>query len=139
MSVFPSPEAATEVFGSLFAAARQDDRFTGGLREAGITMLFEHRDPGCRVFVSADELITGDGAPGYATLVVKSSCDDAHALWLGLTTFPALVTTGRMKILGKVSKVLEVMPALVPVFEHYPAVARDAGLTGEPARAAGSH
>lgn len=132
MSVFSNRSVATDTFQRLFSRLLQDDRFAAGMRDSGITLLFEHRDPDCRVYVSAEEVLTGAEAPEYATLVMKISCDAAHSLWLNEITFPAAITTGKLKSTGKVSKVLEVMPTLALAFDHYPAIARDAGLLEQP-------
>jgi hypothetical protein len=133
VSPFPSSAVATEVFQRLFSTLLQDDQFVADMRASGITLLFEHRAPACRVFVSAEEVLTGPEAPEHATLTMKISSAAAHSLWLDEITFPAAITNGRLEIIAKVSKVLEVMPILAPAFVRYPAIARDAGLLDQPA------
>lgn len=132
MSVFPSSTVATESFQRLFSDLLQDDRFAAGLRDSGSTLLFEHRDPESRVFVSTENVLTGPDAPEHATLVMKMSCDTAHSLWLNSIAFPTAITNGRLRIIGKVAKVLEVIPILAMTFDRYPSIARDAGLLDRP-------
>ncbi|MDH6124051.1 hypothetical protein [Kitasatospora sp. GP82] len=127
MSIEAIGNSTTETLGRLFTELAQDDRFTAGLRDSGISLLMEHSRPDLRIFVSAEGAVVGDGAPEYATLTIKSTAATAHELWLGRTSFPAAITSGRLRIFGKVAKVLELMPILAPAFERYPAIVTAVG------------
>ncbi|MBC3840832.1 hypothetical protein GXW82_12705 [Streptacidiphilus sp. 4-A2] len=125
MSSTPSASVenvAVETLSRLFVELAEDERFTAGLRESGISLLWEHSRPELRIFVSADGAVVGEDAPQYATHIIKSSTGTAHELWLGRTTFPAEITSGRLRIFGKVAKVLELMPILAPAFGRYPEI-----------------
>jgi alkylation response protein AidB-like acyl-CoA dehydrogenase len=132
MPLFGTQDTATARFGGLFTRLHQDPRFADGLRDSGISLLLVHTDPDCRVYVSADGVLTGADAPEYATLTMRSSCDTAHALWVGETSFPAAVTAGQLTISGKVAKVLELMPVLAHAFEYYPGIVKAAEEGTEP-------
>ncbi|MEV5895022.1 hypothetical protein [Nonomuraea fuscirosea] len=128
LSTFDSAESATSLFGSVFSALAEDKVFSDALRRSGTTLGFVHTNPECRFFISGDGVVTGGEAPEYATLTFTMSSDTAHALWSGQLSFPAGITGGKIRILGKVSKVLEVMPVLAPVFSLYPKAAAEAGI-----------
>ncbi len=128
LSTFDSADSANSVFGSVLSALAEDGTFSAVLRRGRITLRFIHTNPERRFFISGDGVVVGDDVPDYATLTFKMSSDTAHALWSGQLSFPAGITGGKIKILGKVSKVLEVMPALAPVFSLYPKAAAKAGI-----------
>jgi hypothetical protein len=56
------------------------------------------------------------------------TCDTAHKLWLGQLLVPVALATGKVRIKGSVSKVLEFVPLLQPAFDQYPAIAETEGL-----------
>lgn len=128
MPVFPSTEAASAVFGELFAILSRQDSFTARMRDNGLTVRMNHIKPDCVIWVSADEMRTGDEAPEEAVITIKMSCDTAHALWLGKLMMPAAIATGKVRIRGKVAKVLELVPILKPAFDRYPEIAAAHGL-----------
>jgi len=127
-STFDSADSATSLFGSVFSALAEDKIFSDALRRSGTTLRFIHTNPECRFFISGDGVVTGGEVPEYATLTFTMSSDTAHALWSGQLSFPAGVTSGKIRIFGKVSKVLEVMPVLTPVLFLYPKAAAEAGI-----------
>ncbi|MEV5009935.1 SCP2 sterol-binding domain-containing protein [Streptomyces sp. NPDC001698] len=128
MPAFPNEETAAKVFGELFTILAADEEFTSKLRESDLSVRLIHTKPECTVFVSADEVAVGDGAPDEATVTIKMSCDTAHALWLGKLMMPAAVATGKVRIRGKVAKVLELVPILRPAFDRYPEIAAAYGI-----------
>jgi putative sterol carrier protein len=128
MPIFESEKRAADVFGATYSALAGDEVFAKALKEGQITIKFIHANPEFRLFVSGEGVLTGDQVPERATLTIKMSSDTAHELWSGQLSFPAGITGGRIKILGKVSRVLEVMPSLVPIFEIYPRIAANFGI-----------
>jgi putative sterol carrier protein len=128
MSAFSSSETAAEVFGRLFAILWEDEQFTSRIRQHALTVRLVHTKPDCQIFVSGDGLVIGEDAPQEATVTIKMSCDTAHALWMGRLMVPAAIATGRVRIRGKVAKVLELVPILQPAFDRYPEIAAAAGI-----------
>jgi putative sterol carrier protein len=128
MPVFSSSEAAADVFGKLFNILAADENFRTRLRENGLTVHLVHTKPDLEIFISPDEVVVGEGAARDAAITIKMSCDTAHALWLGKLLMPAAVATGRVRIRGKIAKVLELVPILRPAFDRYAEVAENAGI-----------
>jgi len=129
MPVYDSTEKATQVFGQLFNILSQDETFTSRLRDGDLTVRLIHTKPDCRIYISATEVRFGDDVPESATVTIKMSCDTAHALWLGRLMVPTAVATGKLRIRGKVAKVIELVPILQPAFDRYPEIAAAAGVT----------
>jgi putative sterol carrier protein len=79
--------------------------------------------------MSADQVLIGDDVPDSSTVTIKMSCDTAHALWSGTLMMPTAIATGKVRIRGKVSKVLELVPVLQPAFDRYPQIAAAHGVS----------
>ncbi|MYV56713.1 SCP2 sterol-binding domain-containing protein [Streptomyces sp. SID3212] len=128
MAVFESSAAAEEIFGRLFGILLEDEAFTSQLRAHDLSIRLTQTGPDCNIHVSADKLIVGADAPEDATIKIKMSSDTAHSLWLGKLMMPTAIATGKVRIRGKVSRVLELVPILRPAFDEYPEIAAKAGL-----------
>jgi putative sterol carrier protein len=129
MPVYSSTEQAENVFGQLFSILLKDDNFVSSLREHDLSARLIHTKPDCRIYVSPDELLIGDAVPEKAAITIKMSCDTAHAMWLGKLMVPSAVATGRVRIRGKVTKVIQLVPILQPAFDRYSEVAAAHGIS----------
>lgn len=128
MAMYETTEQAEHVFGQLFSILIEDDNFTARLRESGLTVRLLHKKPECSIFVSPDEVLIGDEVPESAAITIKMSCDTAHSLWMGTLMMPTAVATGKVRIRGKVAKVIELVPILQPAFDRYPEIAAASGV-----------
>lgn len=130
MPMYETTQQAEQVFGTLFRILAKDEAFTARLRESGLTVRLLQKKPDCTIFLSPDGVVVGDQAPENAAITIKMSCDTAHALWMGTLMMPTAVATGRVRIRGKVAKVLEFVPILQPAFDRYPEIAAASGIAG---------
>jgi len=128
MPVYESTEKANEVFGDLFKILSEDDHFNERLRETGLSFRIIHTKPDCTIFVSPEQIDIGEANSADAAITLKMSCDTAHALWLGKLMVPTAVATGKLRIRGKVAKVIELVPILQPAFDRYSEIAEASGL-----------
>ena len=129
MPVYETSAMANEVFGELFRILVADESVRARLRESNLSVRLIHTKPDSQIYVSADQLIVGDDVPETATITIKMSSDTAHALWLGKLMMPTAIATGKVRIRGKVAKVIELVPILQPAFDRYPEIAANAGVT----------
>jgi putative sterol carrier protein len=128
MPAYTSRDQAVSVFAHLFEILLEDDGFAAIVRDEGLTVRFVHTKPDFELFVDSSG-VRVDDCPAEATLSIKMSCDTADALWAGRLLMPIAVATGRIRIKGSVSKVIEFVPLLHPAFDRYPALASAAGVT----------
>ncbi|WP_159043213.1 hypothetical protein [Streptomyces sp. NBRC 110028] len=127
MPVFESSDQARRIFTDLFGLLLKDETFTQRMRDAGITLHLIQTKPDIELSVTPDAV--QDGAPSQpANIRIKMSCDTAHSLWLGKLLMPVALATGKVRIKGSVSKVLEFVPLLQPAFDQYPDIAASEGL-----------
>jgi hypothetical protein len=127
MPVFSSREQAVPLFRELFEILLSDPAFTTALRSEGLSARFVHRKPDFQLDLDADG-VRVDQPAGTPSLVITMSCDTADALWSGRLLMPIAVATGRVRIRGSVSKVIEFVPLLHPAFDRYPQLAAAAGI-----------
>jgi putative sterol carrier protein len=132
MPIYETTAQAEQVFGTLFKILVEDDKFATSLRESGLTARLLHKKPDCDIFISPDEVLLGEAVPESASITIKMSCDTAHSLWMGTLMMPTAVATGKVRVRGRVSKVIEFVPILQPAFERYPEIAAASGVTGSP-------
>jgi putative sterol carrier protein len=129
MPVFATTAHAEAVFGELFRILLRDDNFRARLRDSGLSVRILQQKPECTIYLSADELLLGEDAPESASITIKMSSDVAHALWLGRLMMPTAIATGKVRIRGKVAKVIEFVPILQPAFDLYPDIAAANGVS----------
>ncbi|MFF5896574.1 hypothetical protein ACFY8O_11685 [Streptomyces argenteolus] len=127
MTVFSSSEMASDVFGRLFDVLLEDEQFVEKARREALSVQLVHTKPDCRIFVSSEGVVHGE-PPSKASITLKMSCDTAHALWMGRLLVPAAIATGKVRIRGRIAKVLELVPMLQPAFDSYPAIAAESGV-----------
>lgn len=128
MPAFDSSETAYRTFGELFEILSSDDTFTERLRLSGLTVRLIHTQPDCVIHVAPEAVTYGEHASADASIAIKMSCDTAHRLWNGSLLMPAALATGKVRIRGKVNKVLELVPILQPAFDRYPEIASKHGV-----------
>ncbi|NDZ80940.1 hypothetical protein G3I19_20865 [Streptomyces sp. SID10853] len=127
MPVFSSSEQASEVFSGLFNILIKDEGFARRMRDSQISLHLIQTKPEFELYVTPDDVTVG--APeSPAAIRIKMSSDTAHSLWLGKLLMPVALATGKVRIKGNVSKVLEFVPLLQPAFDQYPEIARAEGL-----------
>lgn len=128
MPTYPDSETAYAIFGELFRILTSDQEFAAKLHAADLTVRLVHVRPDCVIHITPDTVRLGADAPEEAAVIIKMSCDTAHKLWLGTLLMPAALAMGKVRIKGKVAKVLELVPILQPAFDRYPQIVAEHGL-----------
>lgn len=115
------------LFTSLFEILVEDDRFTRGMRDSNLSLLLIQTTPDFTLFVDPDGVQICE-QPSPPAIRIKMSCDTADSLWRGKLLMPVALATGKVRLRGSVSKVLEFVPLLQPAFDRYPKLAAAAGV-----------
>ncbi len=127
MSAFTSKDQAVLVFRRLFEILLEDETFAGTVQSQRLSVLFLHDDLAFTLFVDGTGVFI-DEAPYAPALTIKMSSDVADALWSGRLLMPVALATRKIRVKGKVSKVIEFVPLLQPAFDQYPTIAAEAGV-----------
>jgi putative sterol carrier protein len=128
MSVFESKEQAVGVFTQLFELLLQDETFTSRMNAADLTLRLVQSKPDFVLYIGSQG-VKVDDAETPAALTIKMTSDNAHALWSGNLLVPLALATGKIRVRGSVTKMLEFQPLLQPAFDRYPEIAVAAGVT----------
>ncbi|MQA26457.1 MAG: hypothetical protein GEU94_13535 [Micromonosporaceae bacterium] len=127
MSAYHSKEQALSVFTELFEILLADELFVARMRAGGLSLRLVQTDPALQLHVGPSGVRECDESAS-AAISIKMSCDTAHQLWSGSLLMPLALATGKIRIRGSVSKVLEFVPLLRPAFDRYPTLAETAGV-----------
>jgi putative sterol carrier protein len=127
MSTYESKEQAVAVFGRLFTILLEDETFSEKLRARNLGLRLVQTKPDFELFVDETGVFV-DTTDRRAAISVKMSGDTAHSLWMGKLLMPAALATGRVRVKGNVTRVLEFVPLLHPAFDVYPSIASEVGL-----------
>ncbi len=128
MTVFESKEQAVGVFTQLFEILLQDEAFSNRMRDGGLSLRLVQSKPDFVLHISENG-VQLDDTTTPAALTIKMSSDNAHALWAGQLLMPLALATGKIRVRGSVTKMLEFQPLLQPAFDRYPQIANEAGVT----------
>lgn len=129
MPLYANTDQAEQVFGGMFSILMEDETFTARLADANLSAKLIHTKPDCVVHVSTAGVKLGDEAVAApADILIKMTADTAHKLWMGTLMMPTAIATGKVRIRGKVAKVIEFVPILQPAFDRYPRISADAGV-----------
>jgi putative sterol carrier protein len=128
MTVFDTKEQAVGVFTQLFELLLQDETFSNRVRDSGLTLRLVQSKPDFVLHISNDG-VKLDDTDTPAALTIKMTSDNAHALWSGNLLMPLALATGKIRVRGSVTKMLEFQPLLQPAFDRYPQIAVEAGVT----------
>ena len=127
MAKFENRSQAVDLFSGLFTILLEDETFTAGIRSGNLSLLLIHTKPDFTLFVDPDG-VRVDEEPYAPAIRIKMSCDTADSLWRGQLLMPVALATGKVRLRGSVSKVLEFVPLLHPAFDQYPELAAHAGV-----------
>ena len=127
MATFTTREQAVALFSQLFQILLEEETFTSRLRSGGLSLSLVQTKPDFTLFVDPDG-VRVDEQPYDAAIRIKMSCDTADSLWRGKLLMPVALATGKVRLRGSVSKVLEFVPLLHPAFDRYPGLAASAGV-----------
>lgn len=129
MTVFSSSAQATAVFADMFKILLADEHFASRIAAGRLDLHVVQTKPDVELYIEPGGVHVGV-TPPKPVISLRMSCDTAHALWSGSLLLPLALATGKLRIRGPVSKVLEFVPLLQPAFDRYPDLAAEAGLPG---------
>ncbi|SHJ25397.1 hypothetical protein SAMN02745216_01312 [Desulfatibacillum alkenivorans DSM 16219] len=128
MSVFKDANHMYTILNDVWTHAINETDFGPKLKEYEIDYKFVIKEPNGYLYVSHDEVITGDKANRDAVITMELSGDTVHAFWLKKIKLPVALATRKIKSKGPIPKVLKILPFLKPVYELYPVYCEKHGL-----------
>ncbi|ACN17058.1 hypothetical protein HRM2_40000 [Desulforapulum autotrophicum HRM2] len=120
MAIYKDSEHMYEILGKLWNHVIRETEFGPKLKEYGITYKFVVSDPKGYLFITPDQVVTGDEANRDAVITMELSGETIHNFWLNKVNLPVALATRKIKSKGPIPKVLKILPYLKPMFELYP-------------------
>ena len=136
MAVFTDSQQFYDTVGELMNRAKVDQEIGRKIAKAGVIIQFRYTDPEAVTTVNAKDKPTQPGAfvdvfNGPTNLkpdiVMTMKADTAHAFWQGKVNLLNALTKKEILLQGSQLKVLQLLPAVTPLFKVYPVLLREKG------------
>jgi hypothetical protein len=136
MTVFKDSQQFYDTVGELMNRAKKDPEIGRKIAKSGIIIQFRYSDPEAINTVNAKDKPTQPGAfvdvfNGPVELkpdiIMTMKADTAHAFWHGKVNLLNALTKKEILLQGSQLKVLQLLPAVTPLFKVYPVLLREKG------------
>jgi putative sterol carrier protein len=130
MSVFKDADEVYKYIGGAFTTAVNDPKFIEATKGTGLVIRLIQTDPDCEMVIDweGQKVLTGataDGAPSNVTL--RMSSDNSNKFWQGKLNFTLAMAQRKVKLDGKRSVALKLLPLTSGIFESYIATLKAEG------------
>src|SRR6202007_2102199 len=116
--------------GKMFVYAVVDTAFVEATRDTGLVVLLTQTDPAATILIDfpGQKVLFGDAAAGAKyTVQLRMSSDNNNRFWQGKLNFTLAMAQRKVKLDGKRSVALKLLPLTTPLFEQYIASLKAAG------------
>lgn len=136
MAVFKDTQQFYDTVGELMNRAKVDPEIGRKIAKAGVIIQFRYTDPDAVTTVNAKDKPTQAGAfvdvyNGPTDLkpdiIMTMKADTAHAFWHGKVNLLNALTKKEIVLQGSQLKVLQLLPAVTPLFKVYPVLLKEKG------------
>ena len=136
MAVFQNSGEFYDTVGDLMNRAKVDPDIGKKIAKSGVIIQFRYTDPDAVTTVDAKDKPT---QPGAFVDVINGPCDlkpdiimtmkadTAHAFWHGKVNLLSALTKKEILLQGSQLKVLQLLPAVTPLFKVYPVLLKEKG------------
>lgn len=130
MSVFKDADEVYTFIGGMFEKAVHEPAFVDATKGTGLVVHLIQTDPNAEMIIDFEgqKVLTGDAAAGAASNVtLRMSSDNSNKFWQGKLNFTLAMAQRKVKLEGKRSVALKLLPLTNPLFETYIQTLKDAG------------
>ncbi|MGZ6793023.1 MAG: SCP2 sterol-binding domain-containing protein [Mycobacteriales bacterium] len=130
MSTFKDADEVYTYIGRMFETAVTTQSFIDATKDTGLVVLLTQTDPDATMLIDfpGQKVLTGDAAAGgHSTVQLKMSSDNANKFWQGKLNFTLALAQRKVKLEGKRSVALKLLPLTEPLFDTYKQALKDAG------------
>lgn len=136
MTVFADSQQFYDTVGELMNRAKVDPEIGKKIAKSGVIIQFRYTDPEAVTTVNAKDKPTQPGAfvdviNGPTSLkpdiIMTMKADTAHAFWHGKVNLLTALTKKEILLQGSQLKVLQLLPAVTPLFKVYPVLLKEKG------------
>jgi putative sterol carrier protein len=130
MSAFKNADEVYEYIGKMFEIAVKEPSFVEATKDTGLVVLLTQTDPDATILIDfpAQTVVSGDAAKdAKSTVQLRMSSDNANKFWQGKLNFTLAMAQRKVKLEGKRSLALQLLPLTGPLFETYRSTLAAAG------------
>jgi putative sterol carrier protein len=122
MSAFNDADEVYTYIGGMFAKAVHDPSFIEATKDTGLVVRIIQNDPDAELVVDfpGRKVLTGGAAEGVpSTVQLRMSSDNSNRFWQGKLNFTLAMAQRKVKLDGKRSIALKLLPLTQPLFTQY--------------------
>ena len=130
MSTFKDADEVYAYIGKAMEACVTEQTFVDATKDGTLVVLITQTDPAASILVDfpGQKVLTGDAAAAApSTVQLKMSSDNANKFWQGKLNFTLAMAQRKVKLEGKRSTALALLPLTGPIFDTYKAILAEAG------------
>jgi hypothetical protein len=129
VSTFKDADEVYTYIGKMFEIAVADPTFVAATKGTDLVVLVTQTDPVATILVDfpGQKVLCGDAAQSArSTVQLRMSSDNSNKFWQGKLNFTLAMAQRKVKLDGKRSLALKLLPLTAPLFATYKATLRDA-------------
>jgi putative sterol carrier protein len=130
VSAFRDADEVYAYIGKMFEIAVVDPAFVEATKETGLVVLLTQTDPAATILIDfpGQKVLFADAAAGVkSTVQLRMSSDNSNRFWQGKLNFTLAMAQRKVKLDGKRSVALKLLPLTTPLFDTYRTTLREAG------------
>jgi putative sterol carrier protein len=132
MAVFKDADEVYTYIGGAFTSAVHDPKFIEATKGTGLVIRLIQTDPDCEMIIDFEgqKVLTGGAAEGVpSNVALRMSSDNSNKFWQGKLNFTLAMAQRKVKLDGKRSVALKLLPLTGPLFQTYLGALNAAGRT----------
>ena len=129
-STFTDTDEVYQYIGKIFEVAVKDPTFIEATKNTDLIILLKQTNPDATILVDfpAQRVLVGDAVQGErSTVVLRMSSDNSNKFWQGKLNFTLAMAQGKVKLEGKRTLALKLLPLTAPLFSTYKSILSEAG------------
>jgi putative sterol carrier protein len=130
MSTFNDADEVYTYIGGMFEKAVHEPSFVAATKDTGLVVLLTQTAPDATLLIDfpGQKVLCGDAAVGApSTVQLRMSSDNSNRFWQGKLNFTLAIAQRKVKLDGKRSTALKLLPLTEPLFETYKKTLTEAG------------
>ena len=130
MSAFKDADEVYDYIGQMFETATKTPSFIEATKGTNLVILLKQNDPDATMLIDfpGQTVTTGEEAlAGKSTVQLRMSSDNANKFWQGKLNFTLAMAQRKVKLDGKRSVALKLLPLTEDLFDTYKQRLQDAG------------
>ena len=132
MSTFKDADEVYAYIGKAMEACVVDPTFVEATKDGSLVVQITQTDPAASILIDfpGQKVLVGDAAAAAPSSVqLRMSSDNANRFWQGKLNFTLAMAQRKVKLDGKRTTALALLPLTGPIFDKYKSILTEAGRT----------